>query len=110
MRTASIRVGHRLAAFVALVLLATLSLVLGTSLHWYWGDVAISLVIAAVKTIIVLWFFMDMADQPFRARLAIGIAVILVALLVGLTVTDVATRWLMPRGPVPSPGEAFFVR
>ena len=105
---ARVRVVHRVSAFAGLVLLATLSLVLGTSLHWYWGDVAISLSIAAVKTVLVLWFFMDMADQPFRARIVVAVAVVLVMVLVGLTAMDVATRLVVPRGPAPPAGEAFF--
>ena len=105
-----IRVVHRVFAFVGLVLLATLSLLLGTKLHWYWGDVAISLAIAAIKTYLVLWFFMDMAEQPFRSRLALSVAGLLVLLLVGLSTADVATRMVMPRGPSPEPSEAFFER
>ena len=105
-----VRAVHRLLAFGGLVLLATLSLILGTSLHWYWGDVAISLTIAGVKTYLVLWFFMDLAEQPFRSRLAISIAVLLMALLVGLTATDVATRLVMPRAVAPQSTESFFER
>jgi len=105
-----VRAVHRLGAFAALVLLATLSLVVGTTLHWGWVDLALSLAIATVKTYIVLWLFMDIVDQPFRARLAIALAVLLLLLLVGLTAADVATRVVMPRGPAPSPGEAFFRR
>ena len=105
-----IRAVHRIVAFVGLVLLATLSLILGTSLHWYWGDVTISLMIAAVKTFLVLWFFMDLGEQPFRSRLAISVAAILLLLLVGLSTTDVATRIATPRGPAPQQAESFFER
>jgi caa(3)-type oxidase subunit IV len=101
---------HRVLAFVGLVLLATTSLVLATGLHWYRGDVAVSLAIAAVKTYLVLFFFMDMAEQPFRSRLAIAVAALLLLILVGLTTSDVATRMLMPRGPAPQPSDAFFER
>jgi cytochrome c oxidase subunit 4 len=97
-------------AFVALTALATLSLIVATTLHWAGGDLAISLVIAALKTGLVLWFFMDMGQQPFQARLGVVVAAVLVILLVSLTATDVATRLVMPRGPVPPPGEAFFER
>ena len=106
----SVRAVHRIVAFAGLVALATLSLVLATNLRWYWGDVAISLSIAAVKTFLVLWFFMDMAEQPFRSRLAIGVAVLLTLLLVSLSVTDVATRLVMPRASAPQRSEAFFQR
>ncbi|HEY8923635.1 MAG TPA: cytochrome C oxidase subunit IV family protein [Polyangia bacterium] len=110
MAATRIRAVHRVGAFAALVLLATLSLVLGTTLHWPWGDVAISLAIASVKTWLVLWLFMDLSDQPFRARLAIAVAVLLLVLLVGLTAADVATRMATVRGPTPTADEAFFRR
>lgn len=106
----SIRAIHRVWAFAGLLVLATLSLILGVSLHFYWGDVAVSLGIAGVKTILVLWFFMDLAEQPFRSRLAIGVAVLLLLLLVGLAVTDVATRTVMPHAPAPQAREGFFQR
>ena len=105
-----IRAAHRVWAYLALLALATLSLLLGTQLHWYWGDVAISLSIAAVKTYLVLWFFMDLAEQPFQARLAVLIAVTLLVLLVSLTVADVATRQVMPRKSIPEPSEGFYQR
>jgi cytochrome c oxidase subunit 4 len=99
---------QRVLAFAGLVLLATLSLLLGTTLRGA-GAVALSLVIAVVKTGLVLWFFMDLADQPFRSRLAIAVAALLVLLLVTLSATDVATRRVTPRGPSPEPSEGFFV-
>src|SRR6185437_9047812 len=102
-----VRAVHRVWAYLALLALATLSLLLGTQLHWYWGDVAISLSIAAVKTYLVLWFFMDLADQPFQARLAVLVAV---TLLVSLTVADVATRRVMPMKSTPEPSEGFYQR
>lgn len=100
---------HRVLAFVGLVVLATASLIVGTTLHGA-GAVAISLAIAVVKTWLVLWFFMDLVEQPFRSRLAIAVAALLVILLVALSSTDVATRTVMPRGPSPAPSESFFVR
>jgi cytochrome c oxidase subunit 4 len=109
-RAAHVRAVHRLLAFVALVVLATASFFIGTLVHWAWGGVAIALGIAALKAGIVLWFFMDMAEQPFRARAAIAVAVILLLVLVGLTATDVATRLVVPRGPAPPAGQSFFRR
>ena len=110
MATTHVRAIDRVWAYLALVVLATASLLLGTQLHWYWGDVAISLSIAAVKTYVVLWFFMDLAEQPFQARLAVIIAVMLLVLLLSLTVTDVATRRVMPMKPTPEPSESFYKR
>jgi cytochrome c oxidase subunit IV len=105
-----ITVAQRLLAFACLLALATLSLGIGTHLRLAWWDVVISLAIAAAKTLLVLWFFMDLAEQPFRARLAISVAVVLVVLLVGFSTLDVATRLVMPRAPAPGPTEAFFAR
>jgi cytochrome c oxidase subunit IV len=110
MMVTHVRAVDRVWAYLALVVLATVSLLLGTQLHWYWGDVAISLSIAAVKTYLVLWFFMDLAEQPFQARLAVIIAVALLVLLVSLTVADVATRRVMPMKSMPEPSESFYKR
>lgn len=105
-----VRAIHRVWAYLALLALATLSLLIGTQIHWYWGDVAISLSIAAIKTYLVLWFFMDLADQPFQARLAVMVAVTLLVLLLSLTVADVATRRVMPMKSIPEPSERFYQR
>jgi caa(3)-type oxidase subunit IV len=110
MSAREVRVPHRLLAFAGLVLLATLSLILGTTLHWYWGDVVVSLTIAGIKAYLVLFFFMDLAAQPFRARMAISVAVGLVLLLVGFVAMEVATRRTMPIGPSPGPTESFYRR
>ena len=99
---------HRLLAFVGLIVLATASLIVGTNMRGA-GAVAISLAIACVKTWLVLWFFMDMVEQPFRSRLAVAVAVLLVVLLVSLSSADVATRTVMPRGPAPASSESFYV-
>lgn len=108
--TTHVRAVHRVWAYLGLLALATLSLLLGTQLHWYWGDVAISLTIAAVKTYLVLWFFMDLVEQPFQARLAVLVGVTLLVLLVSLTVADVATRRVMPMKATPEPSEGFYKR
>jgi caa(3)-type oxidase subunit IV len=110
MTPARIHAADRIAAYLALLVLATLSLLLATHLHWYWGDVVLSLSIAAVKTYLVVWFFMDLFEQPFQARLAILTAVVLLALFVGLTAADVATRRVMPMKPFPEQAETFYRR
>jgi cytochrome c oxidase subunit 4 len=107
--THSVTALQRVLAFVALVVLATISLLVGTALRGA-GAVVISLAIAVIKTGIVLWFFMDLVEQPFRSRLAIAVAALLVILLVSLSSADVATRLVMPRGPSPEPSEGFFIR
>lgn len=110
MLTRHVRAVHRVWAYLALVALATLSLLVGTQLHWLWGDVAISLAIAAGKTGLVLWFFMDIGQQPVQARLAVLTAVLLLILLLSLIVADVGTRRVMPMKSTPQPSEAFYRR
>jgi caa(3)-type oxidase subunit IV len=110
MSTREVRVSHRVLAFFGLVALATLSLLLGTTLHWYWGDVVVSLTIAAVKAFLVLFFFMDLVAQPFRSRMAISVGVMLVLLLVGFVAMEVATRRVTPMGLAPQPTEGFYRR
>jgi caa(3)-type oxidase subunit IV len=101
---------HHLVTFAALLALATVSLLLGVSVRApYWGLV-IGLSVAVIKTLLVLWVFMHMAEQPFRARLAIGVAVLLVLLLVSLTTLEVATRDMIPPASYPGPRETFFER
>jgi cytochrome c oxidase subunit 4 len=101
---------HHFLTFGALVVLATASLVVGVFVHLPFVAPSISLFIAAVKAVLVLWFFMHLAEQPFRARLAVAVALVLVLILVALTATDVATRKLVARNPRPTPDEAFYLR
>jgi caa(3)-type oxidase subunit IV len=101
---------HRVLAFAALLLLATLSLILAAALRWPWGDVAVSLTIAALKAYLVLFFFMDLGGQPLPSRIAVVVAGTLALLLVGFTAMDVATRRLVPRGPAPEAAESFYQR
>jgi cytochrome c oxidase subunit 4 len=108
--THSVRPGHHLLTFVVLVVLATASLLVGVFVHLPVVAPAISLAIAAVKAVLVLWFFMHLAEQTFRTRLAVAVALVLVLMLVALTATDVATRRLVARAPRPSPEEAFYRR
>jgi caa(3)-type oxidase subunit IV len=101
---------HHLYTFVALVLLAVASLMIGIFVHVPFLAPSASLAIASVKAVLVLTIFMHMAEHPFRVRLAIGVSVFLVLLLVSLTAADVATRQITSRGPRPQPTEAFYVR
>jgi cytochrome c oxidase subunit 4 len=95
--------------FVGLIVLATLSLFL-SFLHWPAGDLVISLGIAVVKALGVLWFFMHLAEQRFTYRFTVLISVLFVALLMGLTVVDVATRHTFPAAPQPTAAEKFYRR
>jgi cytochrome c oxidase subunit 4 len=101
---------QHLVTFVALVALATASLCIGIFLRVPFLAPAASLGIAAVKAVLVLMIFMHMAEHSFRVRLAVGVSVFLVLLLISLTAGDVATRQLTSRGPRPTADEAFYRR
>lgn len=60
----------------------------------------LALAIAACKALTVLFVFMEFGGLPTSAKLAAGAALLMVALLVGLMVADVATR---ERAPLPPP-------
>jgi caa(3)-type oxidase subunit IV len=60
----------------------------------------IALAIAACKALTVLFVFMEFGGLPASAKLAAAAALLMVALLVGLMVADVATR---ERAPLPPP-------
>jgi len=98
-----------LGTFAGLVVLATLSLLL-SFLHWKGGGLVVSLAIAVVKAVLVLFFFMHLAEQRFTNRITMLVGLMFVSLLVGLTVADVATRHTFPSRTKPSPGDPFYSR
>jgi cytochrome c oxidase subunit 4 len=98
-----------LATFVALLALATISLLL-SYLHWKDWDLVVSLLIAVVKAALVLFFFMHLIEQRFSNRATILVSLMFVALLVGLASADVATRHTFPARPHPPIDQAFYVR
>jgi cytochrome c oxidase subunit 4 len=91
--------------YLALLLLATGSLVLS---RVHLGGLAVALVIATVKAILVLWFFMHLSTQKASSRLAVLTAVTLIGLLVGLTALDVETRHTFPAQAQPPPSSGFY--
>jgi cytochrome c oxidase subunit 4 len=95
--------------FLSLVLLATLSLLL-SFLSMPAADLAISLVIATCKALLVLWLFMHLAEQRFANRLVVLVSVIFVVLLVALPALDVATRHTFPARPFPPAGDRQYRR
>src|SRR5438067_370378 len=101
--------GGYLFTFVALLALATLSLGL-SFLHWPKGDLVVSLVIAVFKALLVLFFFMHLAEERFSSRATILVSVMFVVILVGLTAADVATRHTFPPCPRPTANEPFYRR
>lgn len=101
---------HHAATFGGLLLLATGSLLLGLFTDWPYLDVVIGVGIAFAKSLLVIWFFMHMAEQPFRTRLATTVATLLVVLLISLTVVDVTTREVIPERSSAMPRESFYRR
>jgi cytochrome c oxidase subunit 4 len=95
--------------FVGLLALATLSLLL-SFLHWPTGDLVVSLVIAFVKMVLVLFFFMHLVEEPFSSRVVVLGSLMFVTLLVLLTTIDVHSRHTFPAGARPSPTQAFYAR
>ena len=95
--------------FVALVVLAAVSLFI-SFLHWpVWGTV-VALSIAVIKALLVVFFFMHLVEQRFSNRAAVLVSVMFVCLLVGLTAADVATRHTFPSHNAPPPDDAFYGR
>ena len=87
------------ATWVALIALTAMSLA-ASRLDLGAADLVVSLVIATVKSGLVLMLFMHLAEERFASRMVVALSVIFVVLLVGLTVADVATRHTSPPAPV----------
>lgn len=89
---------HRVSAraylitWIALVALTALTFGLA---HVPLGDwsLAIALLIAAVKALLVMLIFMHLLEQPGGRRLAMPAGLVFVGLLMTLSLLDVATRW-----------------
>ncbi|HEX9051629.1 MAG TPA: cytochrome C oxidase subunit IV family protein [Anaeromyxobacter sp.] len=63
-----------------------------------WG-LAVALVIAATKGTLVVLFFMHLWDQRGANRIVILTSLVFVALLIGLTLSDNATRFKLANPP-----------
>lgn len=79
--------------FAALLLLTTLTFGLSFAALGAW-HVPVALLIAAAKTTLIVLFFMHLREQPATNALAMIIAVLLLAVFVGLSALDVASRVL----------------
>jgi caa(3)-type oxidase subunit IV len=97
-----------LTAYLALVVLAGVSLVFSRAVHWDWWDLVIDLAMAVLQASIVLWVFMHLSETSFQIRFGVGVAVSLLLTLLLLTVADVATRRAEPAAPRPGPTHAFY--
>jgi caa(3)-type oxidase subunit IV len=76
--------------YAALLALATVSWVIA-GLHLP-GAVALGLGIGAIKAVLVLAYFMHLAEEPFSFKLVIAVSAVLVAIFIGLTALDPLTR------------------
>jgi cytochrome c oxidase subunit 4 len=79
------------ATWAWLVLLAALSLVVSFTTLGPVG-IGIALAIATIKAVLVAGVFMHLFEEPFIERLALGVAVGLLLLMLGLVVAEVLTR------------------
>jgi cytochrome c oxidase subunit 4 len=97
-------VGHSHLGRYAAVWAALLVLTLGTyglsrfHIPGAWG-VAVALGIAAAKGTLVALFFMHLWDQRGANRLVFVTSIVFVALLIGLTLSDNATRFRLSNPP-----------
>ena len=62
-------------------------------------DLAVSLLVATVKSTLVVLFFMHLAHGRFSTKLVVIVSALFVVLLVALTAGDVATRRTFPIAP-----------
>src|SRR5580700_8216400 len=86
--------------WVGLLALTLLSWLLSRA-HLGGADIAVALVIATAKTLLVGLFFMHLSTERFSVVMIPCVAVFFIGLLLGLMVVDVATRQTFPRAPSP---------
>src|SRR6185369_454927 len=91
------RVTHYVVIWLALIGLTILSWLL-SAVHLGEIDVWLALFIAAVKSALVLLFFMHLVEQRLTNAAVPVVCLGFVALLVGLVWADVATRHTFPKG------------
>ena len=78
---------------------------LASAAHLGVWDIVVALVIALLKTGIVLWVFMELNQHRFINQLVVLFSVGLAALLLSLMVADVLTRRTFPRAPIATEAE-----
>ncbi|WP_437910914.1 cytochrome C oxidase subunit IV family protein [Sorangium sp. So ce327] len=69
--------------------------------HLGQADVVAALLIATVKTVLVLLFFMHLIEQRFANALPMIVAALLLGLLLTLMLSDVTSRETITRRPIP---------
>lgn len=87
--------------WIALLIFTALTVWTG---HMHLGTWALPLAmtIAITKSVLVMLFFMHLYDQPGPNRMVAGVSFIFVALLLGITLLDVAARF-HPATPAGAP-------
>ena len=78
---------------------------LASAAHLGVWDIVVALVIALLKTGVVLWVFMELNQHRFINQLVVLFSVGLAALLLALMVADVLTRRTFPRAPIATEAE-----
>lgn len=95
------------AVLVALCLLAALSFGLSRLPTGAWSLPA-AVIIAVVKALLVILFFMHLWEHQGANRLVLGVAFFFVVLLMSLAVADVATRFPVADPPTSGPAREFY--
>jgi cytochrome c oxidase subunit IV len=91
--------GRYLAVWLALLVFTAITVGLGRMhLAGGWGLV-VALAIAVVKSALVVLFFMHLWDHGGANRLVLATTLVFVALLMGLVLTDSATRFPLANPP-----------
>jgi cytochrome c oxidase subunit 4 len=69
--------------------------------HFEFGDFDLisAMAVATVKSALVLMFFMHLGQHGAVAKLTMSVSVVFVLLMIGLTVSDIGTRFLPARPP-----------
>ncbi len=91
-----------LLVWVALIVLTVTTYVTGTKHLGTWA-LPLALIIAVTKALLVILFFMHLWEQKGANRIVIATSFVFVALIISLTVADVATRF-----PLATPAGAPF--
>ena len=91
--------GRYVAVWIALMVFTALTVFLGRMhLAGGWGLI-VAMVIAVVKSSLVVLFFMHLWDHGGANRLVLATTLLFLVLLVGLVLLDNATRWTLTNPP-----------
>ena len=105
-QTHGVKLSTYVGTFIALLALATLSLLLKGLPDA--AAITLSLAIALIKASAVLLFFMHLIEERFSYRFVMIVSTLLVCILIGLTTLDPITRAPFP--PAPSHNQSFLLR